>query len=95
MTGVASNVAPARLGARIVHGRALAAPGGRQRWVRRLCKEYKVALEIDVRTHPLVRLHACRDPWRRLREPLRIGATSLAAVLEHTVAGEMPVAVPA
>ena len=127
-----------------------------QRLVRRLCKECKVPLEIDVRTHPLtatyerlhhhgrvsireprgcpacggagyrgrtgifevlrispaiedlvmrrasvseIRLQAYRDGMRTLREAalakVMAGETSLAEVLEHTVAVDMPVAVPA
>jgi type IV pilus assembly protein PilB len=127
-----------------------------QRLVRRLCKECKVPVEIDVRTHPLTapytRLHhhgrvticeprgcpACggagyrgrtgifevlkisaaiedlvmrrtsvaeirqqawQDGMRTLREAalakVLAGETSLAEVLEHTVAVDMPVAVPA
>jgi len=127
-----------------------------QRLVRRLCKECKVPLEIDVRTHPLtatydrlhhhgrvsireprgcpacggagyrgrtgifevlrispaiedlvmrraavseIRLQAFRDGMRTLREAalakVMAGETSLAEVLEHTVAVDMPVAVPA
>ena len=127
-----------------------------QRLVRRLCKDCKVPVEIDVRTHPLVapytRLHhhgratiyeprgcptcggagyrgrtgifevlkitaaiedlvmrrasvseirvqAWQDGMRTLREAalakVLAGDTSLAEVLEHTVAVDMPDAVPA
>jgi type IV pilus assembly protein PilB len=127
-----------------------------QRLVRRLCKECKVPLEIDVRTHPLtasyerlhhhgrvtireprgcpacggagyrgrtgifevlrispaiedlvmrrasvseIRMQAYRDGMRTLREAalakVVAGDTSLAEVLEHTVAVDTPLAVPA
>ena len=127
-----------------------------QRLVRRLCRECRVPVEIDVHSHPLmapferlhhhgratiheprgchacggagyrgrtgifevlrispaiedlvmrrasvseIRLQAYRDGMRTLREAalakVLAGETSLAEVLEHTVAVEMPVAVPA
>ncbi len=127
-----------------------------QRLVRRLCRECKAPIEIDVRTHPLtasferlhhhgraticeprgchacggagyrgrtgifevlkispaiedlvmrrasvseIRLQAHRDGMRTLREAalakVLAGDTSLAEVLEHTVAVDTPLAVPA